>query len=93
MYNVCSALMTRKFFCLGVKISGLFVKVTQNCGCCLLKRYHICLILETVQTESHLHMKTELIKHYGDEILFVQSPNQADVITLKKAKTERNSGP
>ena len=29
-------------------------------------------------------MKTKLIKHYGDEILFAQSPNQADVITLKK---------
>ena len=32
-------------------------------------------------------MKTKLIKHYGDEILFAQSPNQADVITLKKTAT------
>ena len=32
-------------------------------------------------------MKTELIKHYKDEILFAQSPNQADVITLKKTAT------
>ena len=39
---------------------------------------------------SNIHMKTKLIKqmkHYGDEILFAQSPNQADVITLKKTAT------
>ena len=36
---------------------------------------------------SNVHMKTKLIKHYGDEILFAQSPNQADVITLKKTAT------
>ena len=36
---------------------------------------------------SNIQMKTELIKHCGDEILFAQSPNQADVITLKKTAT------
>ena len=36
---------------------------------------------------SNIHMKTKLIKHYGDEILFAQSPNQEDVITLKKTAT------
>ena len=36
---------------------------------------------------SNTHMKTKLIKHYGDEILFAQSPNQADVITPKKTAT------
>ena len=36
---------------------------------------------------SNIHMKTKLIKHYGDEILFAQSPNLADVITLKKTAT------
>ena len=36
---------------------------------------------------SSIHMKTKLIKHYGDEILFAQSPNLADVITLKKTAT------
>ena len=36
---------------------------------------------------SNIHMKTKLIKHYGDEIVFAQSPNQADVITLKKTAT------
>ena len=36
---------------------------------------------------SNIHMKTKLIKHYKDEILFAQSPNQADVITLKKTAT------
>ena len=36
---------------------------------------------------SNIHMKSKLIKHYGDEILFAQSPNQADVITLKKTAT------
>ena len=37
---------------------------------------------------SNIHMKTKLIKDYGDEILFTQSPNQADVITLKKTATK-----
>ena len=32
-------------------------------------------------------MQSKLVKHYGDEILFAQSPNQADVITLKKTAT------
>ena len=36
---------------------------------------------------SNIHMKTKLIKLYGDEILFAQSPNQVDVITLKKTAT------
>ena len=36
---------------------------------------------------SNIHMKSKLIKHYGGEILFAQSPNQADVITLKKTAT------
>ena len=42
---------------------------------------------------SNIHMKTKLIKHYGDEILFAQSPNQADVITLKKTATTRYGKP
>ena len=36
---------------------------------------------------SNIHMKSKLIKHYGDEILFAQSPNQADAIMLKKTAT------
>ena len=36
---------------------------------------------------SNIRMKSKLIKHYGDEILFALSPNQADVITLKKTAT------
>ena len=36
---------------------------------------------------SNIPMKSKLIKHYGDEILFAQSPNQADVITPKKTAT------
>ena len=36
---------------------------------------------------SNIHMKSKRTKHYGDEILFAQSPNQADVITLKKTAT------
>ena len=36
---------------------------------------------------SNIHMKSKLIKHYGDEILFAQSLNQADVIMLKKTAT------
>ena len=36
---------------------------------------------------SNINMKTKLIKHYGDEILFAWAPNQADAITLKKTAT------
>ena len=34
----------------------------------------------------NIHMKSKLIKH-GDGIIFAQSPNQADVITLRKTAT------
>ena len=45
--------------------------------------------LKDCESEAYsiIYMKTKLIKHYGDEILFAQSPNQADVITLKKTAT------
>ena len=39
------------------------------------------------EANRNIHMKTKLIRHYGDEIVFAQSPNQADVITLKKTAT------
>ena len=39
---------------------------------------------------SNIHMKSKLIKHYGDKILFAQSPNQADAILRDFYKQSRN---
>ena len=79
MYNVC--FNHSIFFYLGVNITGLFVNVTQNYSCGLLKRYHVCLIgrqnlISIMFDQFCLHMAVAVCFWFTVLYMFCHNVNQ-----------------